>query len=251
MLRVVKIGGSALEEAAWLERLARVAATSTCELVVVHGGGPEVSRLSDRLGIGVSWVEGRRVTTPETLDVVAMVLSGRINQRVVSTFLAAGVDAVGLSGVDGSLLQAEPLAGGALGRVGRVRSVRASLLRALLAEGHVPVVSPISRAPDGGALNVNADDAATAIAAALGADELLYVTNVEGVLGAEGRLAELNAADAAALVAAGVASGGMAVKIEAALTGVAAGVPVVRIGGAEMLVDHGAGTRIHGTEVAA
>lgn len=250
MLRVVKVGGSALEDSGWLDRFAAHAARSG-PMVVVHGGGPEITALSTRLGVGVQWVNGRRVTTPEALDVAAMVLSGRINKRLVSALIAAGVDAFGLSGEDGALLVAEPAAGGDLGRVGVVSGVRAALLHTLLGAGLTPVVSPISRGVDGAPLNVNADEAATAIAAALGADELLYLTDVEGVRGPEGRLARLSTLEASALIATGTAREGMAVKLEAALAGVAAGIGAVRIGPLDMLVDAGAGTSVHAVEVAA
>lgn len=241
-VKVVKIGGAALVDAAWLTTFAEAAAAARAPLVIVHGGGPDISALSDRLGIEVRWHEGRRVTPPEALDVATMVLAGRVNKRVVGALLAAGVDAIGLSGIDGGLLRAEIVENGDLGRVGRVASVRTALIRGLLQLGHVIVVSPISLGADGGALNVNADDAAAAIAAALGATELVFLTDVPGVRDGAGMRDALGIDEAALLVESGVASGGMSVKLNAALAALGCGVPAVRIGDARVLFDSSAGT---------
>jgi acetylglutamate kinase len=246
-VRVVKIGGSALGDAAWLKAFADAASTSGVPLVVVHGGGPDITVLSERLGVEVQWHEGRRVTPPETLDVAAMVLTGRINKRIVATLLSAGVDAVGLSGIDGGLIRAQLADGGALGRVGRTTSVRAALLRSLLLAGHTVVVSPISLGNDGEALNVNADDAAAAIAAALNATELIFLTDVPGVRDAAGLRRWLDAGEAAALVDSGVVFGGMGVKLGAGVRALDSGVPSVRIGDATVLFDAAAGTVLSAT----
>lgn len=243
-LRVVKVGGRPLGDAAWLEAFAAEVARSAGGLVVVHGGGPEVDTLSARLGIGVERNAGRRITPPEALDVASMVLTGRINKRVVSAFLSAGVDAVGLAGEDGALLEAEVVEGGMLGRVGEIMRVRSSLLEALLKLGLTPILSPISRGADGGALNVNADDVAMAVAAALGASELLFLTDVAAVRDERGERHFLEAGEAMVLLERGVIRDGMAVKVRAALRALAAGVGSVRIGGLEALTDSEAGTRI-------
>ena len=243
-LRVVKVGGSALADLAWLRSFAAEMADSPLGTVVVHGGGPEISALADRLGVGFGWNNGRRVTTDQALDVVAMVLNGRVNKRLVSALVTAGRDAVGLSGEDGGLLVADIAEGGALGRVGAVESVRTELLNMLLEREITPVISPVARAVDGGSLNVNADDAAAAIAHALGADELLFLTDVAGVMAGGSRVEELDAGAATDLVAAGVATGGMAVKVTAAVAALEAGVAGVRIGGLDMLGNAAAGTRI-------
>lgn len=243
-VRVVKAGGAALADGECLEQFAQhVAQEAPC--VIVHGGGPDISALSDRLNVPVAWSNGRRVTTKEALDVASMVLTGRINKRLVGVLLNAGVDALGLSGEDGGLVTAEVADDGALGRVGRVRAVRAELLHWLLSRGMVPVVSPVSRGTDGSALNVNADEVAGAIAAALSASELLFVTDVDGVRDATGvRLSDLSASDAEALIRTGVARGGMTVKLEAALGALSTGVAAVRIGRFEAMHDSTAGTRI-------
>lgn len=246
--RVVKVGGSVLGDPAWLASFAEHVAAASGPIVVVHGGGPEISELSSRLGVAVRWVDGRRVTPPEAMDVTAMVLSGRINKRVVAALLTAGVDAVGLSGEDGKLLVARPRENGALGRVGELVSVRASLLGALLDAGYTPVVSPVSRGVDAAPLNVNADEAATAIAAALGASELLYLTDVPGVLAGGAVVPGLSAAEAEGLVVSGAATGGMAVKLEAALAALGGGVHCVRIGTLELLTSPDAGTAVRAGE---
>jgi acetylglutamate kinase len=242
--RVVKIGGSALADAEWLERFAAAAATSGGPLVIVHGGGPEISALSDRLGITFDWHEGRRVTSHAALDVAGMVLNGHVNKKVVAALVRAGVDAIGVSGVDGALLRADVAAQGALGRVGSIANVRTTLLRNLLALGHTVVISPISLGADGAALNVNADDAAAAVATALGATELLFLTDVAGVHDGAGMRSYLPADEAAALVSSGIASGGMAVKVGAALRALHSGVKAVRIGSEQILFDAAAGTML-------
>ncbi|HSJ08909.1 MAG TPA: acetylglutamate kinase [Longimicrobiales bacterium] len=249
--RVVKIGGAALADATWLSSFAAAAAASGAPMVIVHGGGPDISALSDRLGIEVSWHEGRRVTSHATLDVAAMVLNGRINKRVVGALVNAGVDAIGISGVDGGLLRAEIVEDGALGRVGRIDTVRVSLLHALLDLGHSVVVSPISLGADGEPLNVNADDAAASVAAALGAEELVFLTDVPGVRNATGLCADLDVDQAACLVQDGTASGGMSVKLGAGMKALRSGVRAVRIGDARVLFDDAAGTVLHPVYVGA
>ena len=241
-VRVVKIGGAALADAAWLSTFAAAAAAARSALVIVHGGGPEISALSDRLGIEVRWHEGRRVTPPEALEVAAMVLNGSVNRRVVGALVGAGVDAIGLCGVDGGVLRAGVVEDGALGRVGHVTAVRTELLLSLLALGHTVVVSPISLGEDGEPLNVNADDAAAAIAAALGADELLFLTDVPGVRDAGGMREWLDTGEAAALIESGVAYGGMSVKLNAATKALDCGVAAIRIGDSRVLFDDTAGT---------
>ncbi|HSJ16147.1 MAG TPA: acetylglutamate kinase, partial [Longimicrobiales bacterium] len=239
---VVKVGGAALADAAWLERFAACAAHSSAPLLIVHGGGPEISALSQALGIPVEWHEGRRVTTPAVLDAAAMVLTGLINKRLVAALVCAGVDAIGLSGIDGGLVRAAIARDGTLGRVGRVSAVRAGLLQRLSADGSTIVLSPISLGEDGGALNVNADEVAAAVAIAVGASELVFLTDVAGVRGAGGVAAALGAREAAELVASGAASGGMAVKLAAACSALEAGVSAVRIGDLETLTSASAGT---------
>jgi acetylglutamate kinase len=249
-LRVIKVGGNEADDPQWLAALARGLAELPGQAVLVHGGGKEVTELQRVLGAEARWQEGLRVTTPEVLRAVTMVLSGAVNKRLVGALLDARVDAVGLSGEDGALLRARLVAGGALGRVGEVVEVRVELLWSLLAQGITPVVSPVSRGTDGRPLNVNADDAAAAIAASLGATELQLVSNVAGVQVGGVTLSELEAEEIEPLIATGVASGGMAPKLRAAASAIRAGVGCVRIGGIEMLVERFAGTRIRATSLA-
>jgi acetylglutamate kinase len=250
-VRVVKIGGAALSDGGWLDELAAAVAQADSPLVVVHGGGPEISALCERLSVPVSWHEGRRVTTAEALDAASMVLTGRINKRIVGALVRAGIDGLGLSGEDAGLLRAELAEGGALGRVGVISAVRTALLHDLLARGLVPMLSPISIGPDDAPVNVNADEAAAAIAVALGADDLVFLTDVAGVHDGARVRGELRAADAAAFVASGIAHGGMAVKLRAALHALERGVRSVRIGPPALLHQSDLGTRIHALEVAA
>src|SRR5262245_51878785 len=142
MLQVIKVGGAALNNASWLERFADAAAASMdAKRIIVHGGGPEISELSTRLGLGVEFHEGRRITSAAQLDVTSMVLTGRINKRIVRALRARGVDAFGLSGEDGGLIEGTVMNRGALGRVGRVVKVRYGLLQAMLNRRMQPVLS--------------------------------------------------------------------------------------------------------------
>jgi acetylglutamate kinase len=240
---VVKVGGNEVDDADWLGRLAAAVRRRGGHVVVVHGGGKEVTELQRVLGAEPEFRAGLRVTTPQTLRAVSMVLSGLVNKRVAAALIGAGLDAVGVSGEDGGILRAIVADGGAMGRTGKVVDVRVSLLRAWMAQGITPVLSPVSRGPDGGALNVNADDAAAAVAAALGADELLFVSNVPGVLADGVTMGEVDGGEVEALVAGGTASGGMAPKLRAAARA-AFRVGTVRIGDLEMLRDPAAGTRV-------
>ena len=246
MLSVVKVGGAAVSDAAGLQRLVQDVAALSGNAVVVHGGGKEISAWQERLKLPVEWRDGLRVTGPDALRVTAMVLSGWMNKRVVQAFEDRGVTAVGISGEDGSLIQAVPAQGGALGAVGEVVRVRPDLLEALLGAGFHPVVSPVSRGPDGHPLNVNADEAALHVAAAIGADRMYLVSDVPGVLDEGEVLRELTLDGARALVEEGVAQGGMAVKLRQALVAARAGVEVA-IGDGRILRDFRAGTVLHGS----
>lgn len=241
-MRVVKIGGAALAAPEWAAKFAAAVSAAREPMVIVHGGGSDITELSDRLGIEVRWHEGRRITPPEALDVAAMVLTGRVNKKLVGALLSAGVDAIGLCGIDGALLGADVVEDGALGRVGRITAVRTELLAALLQLGHTVVVSPISRGVDGEPLNVNADDAAAAIAAALGASELVFLTDVPGVREDGVVRHQLLLEEAESLMQTGTATGGMHVKLTAAVNALGSGVESVRIGDVDVLHDATAGT---------
>lgn len=180
---VVKYGGNAMGDddvnRAFAADIALLASVGL-RVVVVHGGGPQISELSTRLGLEPRFVDGRRVTDPATLDVVRMVLLGQVNPRLVGMVTAAGARAVGVAGTDGELLRARQ-SDPQLGLVGDVEAVDPTLLDSLLDDGVVPVVATVARGADGRDYNVNADTAAGAIAVALGADKLIYLTNVAGL----------------------------------------------------------------------
>lgn len=250
MLQVVKVGGAALNDSGWLDRFADAAAVATdATRIIVHGGGPEITQLSAQIGLAAEFSDGRRVTSAAALDLTSMVLNGRINKRIVRTLRSRGVDAFGLSGEDGAVITGRVMNNGALGRVGEVVSVRAELLRSLIELGLIPVISPVSIGTDYGALNINADEAATAVAQSIDADEMLFLTDVPAVQQNGSNIKALSAADARSLIANEVATGGMALKLNAAIASVKAGVSKARIGPLEMLWDVNAGTTIHAEEI--
>lgn len=201
--------------------------------VVVHGGGPQIADMLERLGVSSRFVDGMRVTDDETMRVVEMVLAGGVNQDLVSRINVVGREAgraVGLSGHDGAMVQARRL-GEALGRVGEVVSVDARIIERLCADGFIPVVAPIAvDIDDGRSLNVNADPFAAKLAAAMRAEKLVLLTDVPGVKGADGALrSTLTAAEAKALVKSGVIAGGMIPKVQFGLDALADGVRKVHI----------------------
>jgi len=249
-VRVVKLGGNELDQPAWLEACAR-ALMSLDPVVVVHGGGRAVSAWSERLGLPVEKRDGRRVTTPEVAEVVELVLAGPLNRRVVAALRRAGLDAVGLSGVDGGLLTARRAESGTeLGHVGEIVQVRAALLESFLLAGLTPVIAPMAPAAGDAAatpFNVNADDAAAAIAGALHAAELLLVSDVPGVQVGGVVQPVLDGVEIESLIESGAASEGMAAKLRAAVAALRAGARAVRIGDLRLLDDPRAGTRILAT----
>lgn len=227
-LLTIKIGGVAGAHAGALSVLAERALPGW---VIVHGGGNEIGDWSRRLGLEPSTVNGLRVTDAATLDVAVAVLRGLVNARLVASFVAANVTAIGLGGADGDLLAAERF-DPRLGEVGRIVRVNTSLLATLAESGHVPIVAPIARGDGDELLNVNADEAAGAIAAARGG-RLLLLTDVSGVQ-REGQLvASLAAGEAEALIADGTAQGGMVPKLRAALVAARAGCEVAIVNGTD------------------
>jgi acetylglutamate kinase len=246
MKRVVKLGGRA-QSADALPSLVASAWNANRALCIVHGGGDEITTLQRAFGTEPRFAGGRRITTREDLDIIRMVLSGSVNKRLVSRFIAAGANAVGLSGEDAQLIGAEPLGIAEFGYAGMPARINTSVIETLWLAGYLPVVSPVgaSLAEPGTALNVNGDDAAAAIAVALGADELLLVADVEGVLDADGSvIVQMDVEEARALIAAGVAKGGMAAKLEAAYAALAGGVRTVRIADLAALDDLARGTTV-------
>jgi acetylglutamate kinase len=247
-MRVVKIGGRAQADPRLFQILREAWNDSPTSLCVVHGGGDEVSAMQKALGREATFIGGRRVTSKSDLYLLRMVLSGVVNKRLVNGLVAAGVSAVGLSGEDGALITAEIIDADTLGLAGRPTSVNSQLLRNLMDAGHLPVISPVGyngESGEGGALNVNGDDAASAIAAALQAEELLLIADVEGVRSAQGEvLPAITLESARELIENGTAAGGMAAKIESAYSALLAGVDRVRICDLAGLVDNRRGTFI-------
>jgi acetylglutamate kinase len=248
MTHVLKVSGTDLDDAAFSRRLAEALvreAQAGARPLLVHGGGKEITELLKAMNIPSRFLEGLRVTDAATRDVALMVLAGLANKRMVAHVLNAGGAAIGLSGVDGRLLQVRPI-DAALGFVGKPCAVNAALLESFLAQNIVPVVNPMSigeqAAGDGEIYNVNADHAAGAIAAALDAELLTFVTNVPGVLDAEKKLLpRLSAAETEALIASGVITAGMIPKVRTCLEALQAGVRRVRITNLEGLAA-GSGT---------
>jgi acetylglutamate kinase len=190
--------------------------------VIVHGGGPAITQALNKLGIHTEFVDGLRKTTAEVLDVVEMVLAGKINKEIVRRLLAAHVRSIGLSGTDGRLLQARPLPHAhKLGFVGEVETVNRTLLDVVVGAGFVPVIAPIGLAMDGVRYNINADSAAGAVADAVGANPFVVVTDVMGVMrvvdGVRHVIERLTADDIEHMIARGDITGGMIPKVRSAI----------------------------------
>jgi acetylglutamate kinase len=212
---VVKLGGTTIaEQAHVLDEVAAVARRRP--VVLVHGGGKRITEWLDRMGVPSRFENGLRVTDDAALEVAAAVLRGVVNSELVAGLRDRGVDAVGLSGVDGGLLISERVPG--VGLVAHVVGLRRDLLDAILVADQVPVVAPLARDEEGIVCNVNADDVAAGIAAGLGARQLVLMTDVDGVRDADGRrLDTLTSGEAETLIDSGVIAGGMVPKIRAAL----------------------------------
>jgi acetylglutamate kinase len=247
MTRVIKIGGRPQTDAGFAPTLAAAWSAGMGDVVLVHGGGDEVSTLQSALGGSTQFVNGRRVTTEKDIDLVRMALSGSANKRLVANLTTLGVQAVGLSGEDASLIGALPMDAANLGFVGTPMSINVAFLRHLLAGGYLPVISPVSRDASGTlgtALNVNGDDAAAAIAVALGASELLLVADVAGVMCDGAVISELTGGLARQLVQNGTIVGGMHAKLQAGMAALAGGVTRVRISDIAAIADLSRGTTL-------
>ncbi len=255
---VIKYGGAAMIE----EPLKRSFAQDIVLLqslgmlpVIVHGGGPEVSKAMERLGQTVAFIDGLRVTSAENLKVAEMVLSGTINKEIITHLNTFGGKAVGVSGKDGHLIRArkKPNANGVdLGYVGEIESINPELLSVLLNEGFLPVVSPSGFGVDGTTYNINADTAASRVAVELGAYKIIFMTDVDGIMENDTLRRRLTSLEAEELIQQNVISGGMAPKVEAGLYSVKNGVESAQIINgtdphsviAELFTDRGIGTQI-------
>lgn len=267
---VLKLGGEAVADAESLRKVVEqvgVLSELGVRLVVVHGGGPQTTALAERMGLTTRIVGGRRITTPETLEVAIMTMNGTVNTAVLAACRAAGIAAVGLSGVDAGLVRArrrppvETIVDGRptvvdYGEVGDVMSVDGPALERLLDDGFVPVVSPLSADEAGNVLNVNADTVASAIACALGAEKLIFLTAVPGIL--EDRadpgslISYIDLPGLLLLEGRGALDGGMLPKVNAARGAILGGVKRVHIVGfrqplsllVEVFTNEGAGTLV-------
>jgi len=224
-LSVVKISGHYLDDVALLRQFAAIVAAASERLVIVHGGGKEISQLQERLHIRPRYVDGLRVTDAASLALVEMVLCGTVNKRLVRHLLQAGVDALGLSGVDRGLIQARqmPHASVDMAYTGTVAAVRPQVITDLLELGITPVIAPVSFGDDSN-FNLNADPVTGAIATAIQADKVIFISNVAGVLVHGARAPTLSRAAAEDLLASGIIQGGMIPKVKSALALLAAGI---------------------------
>ncbi len=240
---VIKYGGHAMQDA----KLKQGFALNIVLLkyigvnpVIVHGGGPQIGQLLGRLGIGSTFREGLRITDQATMDVVEMVLAGRVNKEIVNCINLNGGRAVGLSGKDGGLIQARQMEMVIskqdtppeiidLGKVGEVQQIRTRLIESLAGDGFIPVIAPVGVDEQGETYNINADSVAGAVAEALGAKRLILLTDVPGVLVDEKLVSSLTRKEAVALIESGKASGGMIPKLKCCLEAVAAGIQKAHI----------------------
>lgn len=226
---VVKVGGNAIEHARD-ETLLDVVLLRYVGMqpVLVHGGGPEITAMGERLGIKAEFKNGLRITDDKTMEVVKMVLTGKVSPDIVGAINRLGGQAVGMSGEDGPSIIAEPL-GHDMGFVGRVTQINREPITALLGRGYIPVIASIGLGYDGHAYNINADTVAAEIAVALGAAKLILLTDVPGVLGVDGSVvAVLSKEDARHRIDSGAVTGGMIPKLEACLRALD-GVPLAHI----------------------
>ncbi|MEM6890283.1 MAG: acetylglutamate kinase [Pseudomonadota bacterium] len=252
---VIKLGGHAMGSDDAMDEFARDVVLMRqvgVNPVVVHGGGPMINAMLERLNITSEFVEGKRVTDAATMEVVEMVLSGLVNKRIVQSINRQGGRAVGLSGKDAGLIQCQ-LTDPQLGLVGTPDAVNPRLLQNLAEREYIPVIAPLGTGPEGETMNINGDTAAGAVAAALKADRLLLLTDVAGVKDSNGDvMTELSSAQIQELVAEGIIAGGMIPKTETALQAIAGGVraAVILDGRApnacllELFTEHGAGSII-------
>lgn len=252
---VVKIGGNAIGDEHSLASFAKdivLMRQIGINAVVVHGGGPKINTTLERLGIESSFIKGKRVSSPEVVEIVEMVLSGHVNKRIAQAINKAGGSAIGISGKDANIMVCE-MADPELGLVGIPNQVNPTVLRNLFENGLIPVIAPIGVGRDGITLNVNGDTAAGAIASALNADRLLLLTDVDGVLdNSHSLISRLTPEEVETKIASGVIQGGMIPKTETALNAVRDGVrAVVILNGKtpnsvllELFTAHGIGTLI-------
>lgn len=249
---LIKLGGAALEDSSLVASICAdlsLIRSVGIQLVLVHGGGPAINRELTARGITWEFVDGQRVTTPEMMDVIEMVLRGHVNQKIVRTLNKAGMRAVGLSGADARTLQCKQ-SSVKLGQVGAIERVDTSFVRTTMADA-TPVIAPIGVGSTGKAFNINADWAAARVAESLGVRKLIFLTDQEGILDAQGKLIpELDAGELEQLIETGVVKGGMLAKVQTILHALRNGVTDVHVLNArrphglieELFTDRGVGT---------
>ena len=233
---VIKYGGAAMKEGHLKERVIRDIVFLSCvgvRPVVVHGGGPEINSWLDKLGIEPQFKNGLRVTDAATMDVVEMVLVGRVNKEIVALINHSGGLAVGLCGKDGNLIRARPQGADDIGFVGEVSSVKVTILNSLVKSGYIPVVSSVAADEHGQAYNINADTVAGELAAALGAEKLILLTDTSGILqnyqDPSTLSHHLDISAARKLISDGIVSGGMIPKVNCCVRSLAQGVKAAHI----------------------
>lgn len=260
---VVKYGGAAMKDSSLKDKVVRDIVFLSCvglRPIVVHGGGPEINTWLGKLNIEPQFKDGLRVTDAETMDVVEMVLVGRVNKELVSLIDQAGGSAVGLCGKDGNLITARPQGNEGIGFVGEVAAVNTDLLETLVERGYVPVVSSVAADETGQAYNINADTVAGEIAAAMGAEKLILLTDTPGILqdyhDPSTLIYKLDLTTARGLIADGTVGGGMIPKVNCCIRSLAQGVRAAHILDGrlphalllEILTDSGIGSMIVASE---
>lgn len=226
MRALIKLGGTLVDDEASRARLARelAALSGAVELALVHGGGKQMTKHLAERGVESRFVRGLRVTTPEVVDALLKVFAGSVNHQLVAGLQSAGARAVGLSGLDAGIAVAEQM-DPELGAVGRIVKADGALLAHLTAGGYLPVIACVAGGDRGEIFNVNADQMAVAVAAAFGAEALIFLTDVDGVRGESGeRLESLTVAECRSLIERKIATGGMEAKLNAAIAAIAGGV---------------------------
>lgn len=261
---VIKYGGAAMKDGGLKQKVINDIVFLSCvgvRPVVVHGGGPEINIWLQKLNIEPKFKDGLRVTDAETMDVVEMVLAGRVNKELVSLINRAGASAVGLCGKDGSLIQARPVDKEGVGFVGEVTNVDIRLIESLVSNGYVPVISSVAADENGQAYNINADTVAGEIAAALEAEKLILLTDTPGILydyhNPTTLLNKLDIQTARDLIDQGIVSGGMIPKVSCCVRSLAQGVKAAHILDGrlphslllEILTDEGIGSMIVASEL--
>ncbi|MEM9276594.1 MAG: acetylglutamate kinase [Cyanobacteria bacterium P01_F01_bin.143] len=260
---VIKYGGAAMKDGRLKAGVIRDIVFLSCvgvRPIVVHGGGPEINIWLNKLGIEPKFKDGLRVTNADTMDVVEMVLAGRVNKELVSLINQAGASAVGLCGKDGSLIQARPIEQEGIGFVGEVTNVNPDLIRSLVNNGYVPVISSVAADENGQAYNINADTVAGEIAAALNAEKLILLTDTPGILedyhDPSTLLTKLDITKSRKLIEDGIVGGGMIPKVNCCVRSLAQGVGAAHILDGriphalllEILTDEGIGSMIVASE---